>query len=360
MIWIFGGIVKMEHFKAILKSRSKSSVSEIFLKWHLSRFTWTELAYTKVDVSALKELVDECLHIERLKLVCKAWEARIIYFFCSGWNITSWKDLTCLSFFPVYDFTGLPAENRTKRAIIREFLFVWIGTSIDSNDFTLVQRRPDLDRNGIRRYDTHSAEELQAQKSESFLEVNFEYVALGHPQTGGGLDNSYGVEVLNTNEGSIVYTYGKGARDWTKQPGAEEQITLENFISLMNYPQIRPQGAPTLSEEEADSLSDEEPFFLTSSHEIHIDPSLQLRYEYDQRLLRLIDRTVLTFLCISRFSQESPIYLLPRELILMIIDLLEVPKRSGFESSRSRGGCSIVRCCKDKELDPWRLMLHRK
>jgi hypothetical protein len=304
--------------------------ADIFLRWHISGgFSWEDIPESQNDA---KSLVDECLELGKLRLVCKNWNNLIGNFFEKEWNISSWNKLDCLSFFPSYDFTGLPVNYHNKHTMVREFLFSWINAK---KGFFLIQIRPD-DSYVDGRYDSYEARDIKCygQPNESFL--NFEYQSKSFPETRGCLNNSFAVEV----EENLIYTIGRGCSNWSKSRVAFERVGLKTFISTMNYPLSR-----LVDEDE-----DEQMTIQT------MDERFKIRYNCTELYIPHIKNAILTFLCINRFSEDSPIYDLPFELVLKISGYIKDSNLS-FIDERQTG--TRVRKYMNIKEDPWRIFLHK-
>lgn len=330
----------MNRSKRLLNKRKAFS---IFLKWHLPRFTWTGIASVRIsDIPSLKDLVDECLEVENLKLVSLAFRIRVTDFFQSYWGVRSWKELSCLDYFKKYDFTGLPVEYQTKRTVVREFLFSWLGSCGFrsrvplARNFGFIQFRPDLAHIGVK-YDVYHAEELCVSQTEYISQGGFEYVANCCPNVKGCLNNSYDVSM----RGKLIEKFSAGARNWTRCPGASEKIHLKVFIALMNYPRNDSHGF---------GYEDRALFTFPL-------PEFNFRYLYGNESYKpFVRKAVHVFLCIWTFSENSPIWLLPREIVFMIVDLVRKTDMPYVKAS----WCNAPVVSENINLDPWRILLHRE
>lgn len=300
--------------------------SDIFLKWHLSRFTWPNISKTKNLIGyRVKNLVDECIEIQNLRLVCVKWSEKIVKWFNKNWNIApGWKNLSSVKSFYVYDFSPLPEERHNNLTIVREFLLCWFGSS-SNGSFGIFQNRPDLSYDKGR-YDSYSANNLFVNNTS---EMSFEYFALGYPNTRGELDNSYDVDFQDKE----YLTYGEGCRNYTKNPRGGEKLELEDFAIMMNYPKYQNEKA----------------FLFKKKYSI--------RYDCTSLYTFYINEAILTFLCIHKYCENCWIYYLPLEIIFLIIK--HIKKIFPFKQKYFwKIGGSTTHRYMDIKNDPWRRLLH--
>jgi hypothetical protein len=324
-----------------------STVEKIFVNWHLARFTWVNVALTTPAASA-KNLVDECIEVQNLRLVCVGWSKKIENWFKRCWNIKSgWKNLPSVKSFPVYDFRSLPKEQHTLQTIAREFLFSWFGAN--EEEFCILQSRPDRENQvyGEKgRYDSYSTDKLFVNQTPIMVTMSFEYCACGHPNTRGELDNTYDVEI----EGDLCTTFGEGARCWTKNPRAHEKLELGDFLRMTNYPANEMYKTDNDDERVCVKMGNyEKPFSFKKQRVVRYDTSHIYKYH--------INSAVLTLLCISKYSEDCWISELPAEIILMIVKSVKI--LLPFEETYNwRNGQTSIHKYRDVENDPWRRLLH--
>lgn len=328
------------------------NTSKIFLNWHLSRFTWVNVARTSTTANLVKNLVDECIEVQNLRLVCLEWSEKIFGWFMGNWNIEpGWKNLPSVKSFPVYDFRSLSKEHHTRLTIVREFLFSWFGSAASqeiksAGEFCFFQSRPELcyDKG---RYDSYSTDKLFVNINQALgmTTMSFEYLAYGHPNTRGELSNEYDVYI----EDELCTVKGEGARCWTKNPRAHEKLDLGDFLRMTNYPVN--EMYKTDDENVCVKMEDyENPFSFEKELVLRYDPSHIYKYH--------IKAALLTLLCISKYSEDSWISELPNEIISLIAKF--VRRIYPFQETYYwRNGEVSNYKYRNVENDPWRRLLHQ-
>lgn len=326
---------------------------------YLPKFTWVALSHKEIDSRNLKSFVDECIGLEKLKLVCKLWYKVIENFFEVHYGVTSWRTLRVCSEKHLYDFSSLPNKRHTLLTVVREFLYAWIGSSTQIEGCSIFQRRPDLEYDGGRRYDCYTARELSVEVMDPGcsrdifhrmanlpeLRMTFEFVAIGYPDTRGQLCDSYDVDIIEES----YCTRGKGSRCWTKIRKASQKLDMKGFLKLTNYPcrMLYPDSGAEGDWDYPKNLSD--PLDAT--------PEFSIRYDASPAYKHHIENAIVTFLCISRYSEDCWIYFLPEELIRMIVNIVtdETPLCKIYEWQNGQVSKHKYR---DVDNDPWRHMLH--
>jgi len=259
---------------------------EVFLFWHLKKFTWASIANTytpTVDSQHLKSLVDICLEIPNLKITKKS---RIIV---NNWlSQQQWKELADL-LYEVYDFGCL---KRSKRVIVREFLFCWYG--VVYWPFIFIQNRPDQEKERYDSYDATFDDVSIHLDSTHSLQVSI--TRRGLPYERNGLCDAYSAQAQKNHlQFNVEYSYTKG-------PISEALLTPLDFMKIINYPvyiaEITPYCHSTRFDFKGECTVRYEP-----------DLFIFIRYRY---------RTVFTFLCGRYYDKTSILKVFPKDIVKMI------------------------------------------
>lgn len=260
---------------------------EVFLFWHLKKFTWASIANTyapNVDPQNLKNLVDICLEIPNLKITKKS---RVIV---NNWlSQQQWKELADLVY-EVYDFGCL---ERSKRVIVREFLFCWFGV-VYKQLFIFIQNRPDQEKE---RFDIYNAVASNIYEDSDMSHSLQLYVTRsGKLYERNCLTDAYHAQAQKDHlQFEIAYSYTKGAI-------SEALLTPLDFMKIINYPVDITETTP-----------------YCHSTQFDFKGECTVRYEPSRFLFSWYRyRTVLTFLCGRYYDRQSILRVFPKDIVKMI------------------------------------------